>query len=113
MARLYSNENFPLPVVDELRRVGHDVLTIHETGRANQALSDEAVLDFARSEQRTVVTLNRCHFVRLHGKRPNHAEIIACTYDPDFVALARRIHGAIEALPNLAGQLIRINRPQR
>ena len=29
MARLYANENFPLPVVGELRRLGHDVLTIH------------------------------------------------------------------------------------
>jgi hypothetical protein len=27
MARLYSNENFPLPVVEELRRLGHEVLT--------------------------------------------------------------------------------------
>ena len=27
MARLYANENFPLPVVNELRRLGHDVLT--------------------------------------------------------------------------------------
>jgi hypothetical protein len=30
MARLYSNENFPLPIVDELRKLGHDVLTIQE-----------------------------------------------------------------------------------
>ena len=29
MARLYANGNFPLPVVEELRRVGHDVLTVH------------------------------------------------------------------------------------
>jgi len=36
MARLYSNENFPLPVVEELRRLGHDVLTIQETGKAEQ-----------------------------------------------------------------------------
>ena len=40
MARLYSNENFPLQVVEELRRLGHDLLTIQETGRANQSLSD-------------------------------------------------------------------------
>jgi hypothetical protein len=26
-ARLYSNENFPLPVVEALRMRGHDVLT--------------------------------------------------------------------------------------
>ena len=31
MARLYANENFPLPVVNELRRLGHDVLTTQDT----------------------------------------------------------------------------------
>ena len=33
MARLYADENFPLPVVEELRQLGHDVLTIQESGR--------------------------------------------------------------------------------
>ena len=28
MARLYSNENFPLPVVEILRSLGHDVLPV-------------------------------------------------------------------------------------
>jgi hypothetical protein len=37
MARLYSNENFPLPVVEKLRELGHDVLTIQETGMSDQA----------------------------------------------------------------------------
>ena len=32
MARLYANENFPLPVVEELRHLGHDVLTMQEAG---------------------------------------------------------------------------------
>jgi hypothetical protein len=32
MARLYSNENFPLPVVEKLRALGHDVLTVQEAG---------------------------------------------------------------------------------
>jgi hypothetical protein len=31
MARLYSNENFPLPVVERLRVLGRDVLTIQKT----------------------------------------------------------------------------------
>jgi hypothetical protein len=34
MARLYSNENFPRRVVEELRRLGHDVLISFEAGRA-------------------------------------------------------------------------------
>lgn len=44
MARFYGDENFPLPVVEELRQLGHDVLTIYEDGKANQRYPDEAVL---------------------------------------------------------------------
>jgi predicted nuclease of predicted toxin-antitoxin system len=108
---LYTNENFPLPTVEELRRLGHDVLTIQETGKANQSLPDVEVLAYAVSEKRVLLTLNRRHFVRLHGQDANHEGIIVCTFDPDFLALARRIHEAIEAQTQLANQLVRINRP--
>ncbi len=47
MLRLYSNENFPLPVVEELRRLGCDVTTVQETGRAGQSWPDAEVLGFA------------------------------------------------------------------
>jgi len=47
MSRLYSNENFPLPAVEQLRALGHDVLTVQETGKADQALPDNEVLKFA------------------------------------------------------------------
>lgn len=112
MARLYTNENFPLPSVEELRRLGHDVLTIHETGRGGQAISDEAVFGFAQAEKRTLVTLNRRHFIRLHGEFPEHAGIIVCSFDPDFIALAQRINGRIGAHPSLSKILIRVDRPQ-
>ena len=59
MSRIYANENFPRPVVLELRRLGHDVLTVEETGKADQSLPDEAVLKFAGVEGRAVVTINR------------------------------------------------------
>ncbi len=59
MARLYANENFPLPVVTELRRLGHEVLTIVDTGQAGQAVPDEQVLAFAIVEGRAVPTLIR------------------------------------------------------
>jgi hypothetical protein len=111
MARLYVNENFPLPVVEELRRLGHDVLTIQETGKAGQAAPDEAVLAFARSDGRAVLTINRKHFIHLHAAHPDHAGVMVCTFDPDFVGQAGRIHAAIEAQGQLSGQLIRINRP--
>lgn len=111
MARLYSNENFPFPVVQELRRLGHDIKTIQDTGLAGQATSDEAVLDFACQENRALITLNRKHFIRLHNESNDHCGIIVCTFDPNFINLAHRIHVAITAQANLFKLLIRINRP--
>ena len=58
MARLYSNENFPIPVVEELRRLGHDVLTIQETGKANQEVPDDRILAFACADVLSTPTLN-------------------------------------------------------
>jgi hypothetical protein len=68
VARLYANENFPLPVVETLRRLGHDVLTIQDTGRAEQTMPDAEVLAEAGGDQRAILTLNRKHFVRLHNE---------------------------------------------
>ena len=111
MARCYANENFPLPVVEVLRHFGHEILTTAESGRAGQAIPDADILAFAVAEQRVVLTLNRRHFIRLHQTTPEHAGIVVCTVDPDFAALAQRIHTALEAHPQMAGQLIRVNRP--
>ena len=112
MARLYANENFPLPVVNELRRLGHDVLTTQDTGRAEQAVPDEEVLEFAVSQTRAVITLNRKHFVQLHRRESDHSGIIVCTFDRDFMAQAQRIHDAT-SVSELAGKLIRVNRHER
>ena len=112
MARLFADENFPFPVVVELRRLGHDVLTIQEAGRANLAVPDEAVLALANDEDRAVLTLNRRHFIRLHNNSAAHAGIIVCTFDPNFLAQAGRIDQAIESQETLRGCLVRVNRPE-
>jgi hypothetical protein len=111
MARIYTNENFPLPVAIELRQRNHDVLTTVETGMAGKRIADPEVLAFAISQHRILVTLNRRHFIRLHQTVPDHFGIIVCTYDPDFTALAVRIHDALERQDNLTAQLVRVNRP--
>ena len=111
MADFYSNENFPLPVVEELRRLGHHVLTIQETGKSGLALRDEQVLAYATRHKRILLTINRRHFVRLHQSHAIHAGIIVCSFDPDFSGQAKRIHEAVGKLSNSAGQLIRVNRP--
>jgi len=111
MARLYANENFPLPVVEELRLMGHDVVTIQEMGTAGQALRDEQVLSFAATQGRALLTLNRKHFVRLHSAHPAHAGVIVCSFDRDFTGQAKRIHAAIILVEDLSGQLLRVDRP--
>lgn len=89
IARFYSNENFPLPVVEELRRLGHDVLTTFESDNAGRAIPDEQVLEFAVEHQRAALTYNRKHFIRLHQAHPNHFGIVVCTVDSDFARLAQ------------------------
>ena len=113
MARLYANENFPLPVVEELRRLGHEVLTTYEAGDAGKSVPDEQVLAFATAEGRALVTINRKHFIHLHNANSDHAGIIVCSFDSDFTGQANRIHAAIGSKAQLSGELIRINRPQQ
>ncbi len=113
MAKLYSNENFPLPAVEELRRLGHDVLTVAEAGHAEQAIPDDEVLAFAVSLERAVLTINRKHFIKLHREQPVHSGIIVCTLDADFIGQAGRIDEAIVSSESLSGELLRVNRPQK
>ena len=54
MARFYANENFPRQAVNELRGLGHDVLTSLEAGNANRSVPDEEVLGFAARERRVL-----------------------------------------------------------
>ncbi|MFN3648297.1 MAG: DUF5615 family PIN-like protein [Armatimonadota bacterium] len=112
MARFLADENFPLACVRVLRQLGHDVLTSVEAGVANQRLSDAQLLDCALKAHRTVLTLNRRDFIRLHRENPRHCGILACTRDEDFVALAERIDVAVRDAELLQGRLIRVTRPQ-
>ena len=108
IARLYSNENFPLPVVEELRRLGHDVLTTRDAGKSNEGIPDDEVLRFAKENGRAVITHNRQDFIRLHRQSPDHAGIIVCTDNPDFPALAAKVHAELQAHESLVGHLVRV-----
>ena len=49
MARFYADEQFPLPVVELLRILEHDVLTVQEAGNAYQGILDEEVRSDAKA----------------------------------------------------------------
>jgi predicted nuclease of predicted toxin-antitoxin system len=112
MARIYADEHFPRIVSEFLRTAGHDMLTVQEAGNANQGIPDPEVLEFAASNDRAVLTLNRFDFIGLHKQQPNHAGIIVCKDDRDRNRLAVRINDAIAGEETLRGKLIRVNRPQ-
>lgn len=109
MARFYADEDFPKPVGQTLRDLGQDVLTVQEAGRRGS--DDPQVLADATADSRAVLTHNHRHYKRLHARQA-HAGIVSCTRDKDDLpGLAKRIHDAVTALPNLANQFIRIIRP--
>lgn len=112
MALFFADENFPGPVVLLLRAYGHDVITIQEIGLGGVGTPDPVVVATATRLSRAVLTLNRRHFFALHAADPHHAGIVACKdAQGDVVGLADRIDAAVSTLPYLAGQLVRVTRP--
>jgi predicted nuclease of predicted toxin-antitoxin system len=112
MASFYTNENFPIKVVIYLSEMGHDILTSHEAGNANQRIPDESVLEFAAKAGRILLTLIRRDFIELHEKISNHAGIIVCTQNPDLHEQSEQISEAVQKISDLTGKLIRVYRKQ-
>jgi len=111
MARFYADEQFPFPVVELLRALGHDVLTVQEARNADQGIPDDKVLAFATSQKRSILTINRDDFIRLHRRDSNHFGIIVCTNNRNWEQFAARIDEAVTAEEPLQGKLTRVVRP--
>jgi hypothetical protein len=109
MAQFYADENFDYPVVERLRLLGHDVVTVQEAGE--QGGDDAHVLQSATAAGRCVLTFDRRDFERLHRNNPAHAGIVSCTWDADSNALAGRIDKAAAAAGSLSAQHLRVNKP--
>lgn len=105
---LYADEDFSYPVVEELRRLGHDVITAQEDGRTSAP--DPDILARAHSLGRSVLTYNRRHFERLHRQGAAHSGVLSATHDDDFPALADRIHDAVSRQSS-GRWCIRVNKP--
>jgi predicted nuclease of predicted toxin-antitoxin system len=109
MAKIYADEQFPRPVVELLRELGHDVLTVKESG--NDGFADPEVLEFAMANDRIVLTQNRRDFKKIHQFTPNHCGIIVCTEDRNSSELTARIHNAILAEDLFSGKIVSVVRP--
>lgn len=95
MARLYADEDVPRQLVEELRRLGQDVVSVSELKR--QGRTEGEVLADAKADGRTVVTHNRRDFEQLHRAATDHAGVVSATRDRDVPALAGRIDQALAA----------------
>lgn len=111
--RFYADENFPLQTVEELRLLGHNVLTCFEDGKANRAIPDDEVLARATELDRALLTLNRKDFKRLHTQNPVHAGVVICTEDADRAGQARRISDKVAEYEDLSNELVRVYRPDK
>src|SRR5260221_497782 len=105
---LYADEDFAFPMVEELRLLGHDVLTAQEDGR--RAASDPHILAGAHTLGGAFLTYNRWDYERLDRQGAAHTGILSAPRDEDYPALAARIHAALAA--QAPGRwCLRVNRP--
>ena len=111
MTRLYSNENLAIDLVEALRKFNHDILSSYDAGQANQGIPDDEVLDYATLNDRSIITFNRDDFVSLHRNGVNHAGIIICKDDRDYLGQAQALHDYLETqVDRLHNRLIRVQR---
>lgn len=108
MFRFYSNENLSFILVQELRDLGHDVLTSYEAGNANQRIPDERVLAEATMNNRCVVTFNRDDFLQLHRSGIEHSGIIIFKDDRDRLSQVLTLQKYLITQQTLQNRLIRV-----
>ncbi|MFN4785867.1 MAG: DUF5615 family PIN-like protein, partial [Pseudanabaena sp.] len=103
MASFYADEQFPVQVTELLRNLGHDVLTVQEAGNANQQIPDDQVLAFAVCQERSILTINRIDFIRLHRRDNQHFGIVVCTNNRNWEQFAARVNEAVRDEESLRG----------
>jgi hypothetical protein len=108
LGRFYANENFPLPVVEELRKLGHIIITVQES--QNTMMKDSGIFEYIKKNNMVLLTLNRLHFIHIHNKNKDHPGIIVCTFDSNFKRLANNIDKIFSNNSPLKGKLIRVNK---
>lgn len=100
-------------LVKLLRNAGHDVITVNEAGLGGSP--DSIVLDYARTNDRLVLTYNCNDFEELHKVQPLHPGILAVYRDNNssknmsFKEIVKAIANLEAAMMPLANQFISLN----
>ena len=57
----------------------------------------------------SVLSHNRRHLIQLHRRSTAaHNAMVLCTFDPDFIRQARRLHQTISSVSEIFNQVIRV-----
>jgi len=110
---LIDEDSQAKPLVKMLREALHDVLTVNEAGL--QGKIDSLVLDYARQDNRVLLTHNCDDFEELHEANSTHLGILAVyknddpSKDMSFRAIVKAISNLEAALVPLAEQFIPLN----
>jgi len=108
--KFYADENLPYDLVQELKRMGYDVLRAYDVGNANKWIPDDQVLATATNLARTVLTCNRRDFLILHRSGINHEGIILFKDPENFVAVGQFLHEYFITQSRLVNRLLRVLR---
>lgn len=110
---LVDEDSLAKPLIKTLREAGHDVVTVNEVGLSGQF--DPVVLNYARENERIVLTHNCRDFEALHLENPNHPGILAVYRDADSSknmsrqAIVKVIANLEAAMISLTNQFIALN----
>ena len=96
-----------------LRVLGHTVITSYNAGQANQAISDDEVLNYATKNKLILITFNRDDFIELHQSGVRHSGIIICKTDRDYQGQIYFLHNYLQTQDSLIGRLIKIKKQQK
>ena len=110
---LIDEDTLAKVLVKRLRKAGHDVVTVNEVELAGEP--DAVVLNYARHNNRVMLTRNCRDFEALHQKNPIHPGILAIYQNRDYSkdlsrqALIKAIANLEAANVPLANQFISLN----
>ena len=110
---LIDEDSLAKILVKMLRVAGHDVITVNEVGLSGQP--DPVVLNYARQNNRILLTHNCRDFEALHQEDPNHPGILLIYENKDYSkdlsrqAIVRALANLETASVPLANQFISLN----
>ncbi|HTD88223.1 MAG TPA: DUF5615 family PIN-like protein, partial [Candidatus Binatia bacterium] len=93
--KVFVDENIPSRTVEELRRLGHDVLDIR--GTAAQGMEDDVLWTRLMNERRLLITTDK-GFAQ-HRQEPHHGILIVRLRQPNEAKIHDRVMRAMKRFP--------------